>query len=185
MRLGDFVSVSSGWMVANSEVIAPASKGQLRIPRSADDHPTDDDLSVGTPMRADCRDDAPWRLGRIVCREPIGPEIPALLCATRPFDVTIAFAGLRAAEVGASRRSTPVVGRSHPELPQMMVEMLVHQDGPLLRRHFPKEAMRIVRTRCCSSDGKSVNQFQQPLPFFVEVTFSRHAEARCSRRILP
>jgi hypothetical protein len=49
---------------------------------------------------------------------------------------------------------------SDPELPEMVVDMFVHQNRPLLRRHLPKETMRIVRTPRRPSRRKLVNQFR-------------------------
>ena len=50
------------------------------------------------------------------------------------------------------------VRRSDPELPQMMVEMFVHQDGPLLRRQLSEECMWIRRAPGRAARGEFVNQ---------------------------
>src|SRR6266568_3176510 len=58
----------------------------------------------------------------------------------------------------------------------MMVEMLVHQDRPLLRREPPKEAMRMPCTPLRPRRRKAVNQSAEPVSLPIEVPFIRHDE---------
>jgi hypothetical protein len=57
----------------------------------------------------------------------------------------------------------------HPKLTQMMIKVLVRQNGPLVGSHAPKEAVGMGgaarRTRGC----EAVNQCEQPLAFYFEV----------------
>ena len=51
---------------------------------------------------------------------------------------------------------------SHSELPQMMIQMFVHQDRPFVWFHRPKEGMRMVGAACGASSDKLVNQSVEP-----------------------
>src|SRR5215475_1913503 len=77
------------------------------------------------------------------------------------------------------------VWQSDSKLPQMMVEMSVHQARPPLGRHLAEETMRILRAPRRTSGSKLVNQSRQPLAFLREVSFVRHNQALRRGRILP
>src|SRR5437899_895560 len=62
----------------------------------------------------------------------------------------------------------------NPKLPQMMVQMLIHQRRPFHRSQRPEKEVRMLRAcprpTCC----KAVNEFAQPLPLHHEVPFIAH-----------
>ncbi len=64
-----------------------------------------------------------------------------------------------------------------------MVQMLIRQDRPLLRRKPPKEAMRMSRASGWPCLAKPLNQAAQPLPLQVKVPIVSHDQVLRGRRI--
>ncbi len=64
-----------------------------------------------------------------------------------------------------------------------MVQMLVRQDGPLLRSKPPKEAMRMRRAPLGPGLTKSGNQAAQPLPLCLKISIVAHDQVLRGRRI--
>src|SRR5215469_3869794 len=79
----------------------------------------------------------------------------------------------------------PKRGSLHPELPQMMIQMLVHQSVPLLRRERSKEGVRMLGAALRPALGETVNQCAQALAFLREVSFIRHNKTLGCRSIAP
>ena len=63
---------------------------------------------------------------------------------------------------------------SHSELPQMMIQMFVHQDRPFVWFHRPKEGMRMVGAACGASSDKLVNQSVEPDLLSTKIPIVRH-----------
>jgi len=83
---------------------------------------------------------------------------------------------LAASAIGRVLRPGPVVvdtrGVAVPldsKLPQMMIQMLVHQDRPLLRRQSPKEAVRVRRAALGPGGYKPVDHTVQTCAFLCQV----------------
>src|SRR5580698_7801186 len=69
------------------------------------------------------------------------------------------------------------------ELPQMMVEMFVHENSPLLRGHLSEKAVWVSRASCGAARDHTVNQSVEPVTFREEVSIVEHCEARHCWRI--
>src|SRR5580704_8491170 len=55
------------------------------------------------------------------------------------------------------------------ELPQMMVDMLIHQDRPFVRGEGTKERVRMCRAAGWSSGGETINQLAEPIALGLEI----------------
>ena len=66
-----------------------------------------------------------------------------------------------------------------------MVEVLVHQNSPLLPRHTPEEAVRMIGASCRPDGDYAIDQSVEPMTFRDEVSFVAHYEARDGSRISP
>jgi hypothetical protein len=74
---------------------------------------------------------------------------------------------------------------SGTELAQMMVEVLVHQNSPLLRRHASEEAVGMRGASGRTSCDHAIDQSVEPMTFREEVSLVEHLEARDGWRISP
>ena len=63
------------------------------------------------------------------------------------------------------------------ELPQMMVQMLVHQRSPFHRSQRAEKEVRMFRANLGPTRCKGVNRFEQPLPLNREIPFISHDNA--------
>ena len=61
----------------------------------------------------------------------------------------------------------------HSKLPQMMVQMLVHQFGPLAGCERPEKAVRMLGASRGSARGEALQQLKRPLPFGRKVPVIR------------
>ena len=52
-------------------------------------------------------------------------------------------------------------GRLHPELPQVMVQVLVHQHRPLVRRQGPEERVRVRRAAGGAGGADAIDHREQ------------------------
>lgn len=59
--------------------------------------------------------------------------------------------------------------RSRAELTQMMVEMFVHENGPLLRIERTEKRVRVLRAACRAPGCEAVNCCDQLDPFALEL----------------
>jgi hypothetical protein len=83
-----------------------------------------------------------------------------------------------------SRFAMPIkVPSLNPKLPQMMIQMLVHQDRPLLRRQRPEEAVRMCGTALGPGGYKPVDQTVQTRAFLCQVPLILNNQTFHSRRI--
>ena len=62
----------------------------------------------------------------------------------------------------------------NPKLPQVMVQMLIHQRRPFHRSQRPEKKVRMLRAYPRPTRRKAVNEFAQPLPLHPEVPFILH-----------
>ena len=67
----------------------------------------------------------------------------------------------------------------------MMVEMFVHQNSPLLRRHASEEAVRMSGASCRPDRDHAIDQSVESMTFRNEISFVEHHEARDCWRISP
>src|SRR5215471_9174831 len=72
----------------------------------------------------------------------------------------------------------------HAKLSQMMIEVLVHQLRPLVRRHLPKERVWICRAALRPRRGKPLHQRGQPKALFAQVPVILHEQTLRRRRVL-
>ena len=68
-------------------------------------------------------------------------------------------------------------GGSDAELPQMMVDVFVHQDGPLVGREPAEEAVRVRGASGRPGGCKPVDRGAQALTFFGQVAFVYNHQA--------
>ena len=71
----------------------------------------------------------------------------------------------------------PAANDSHvsgTKLPEVMVQMLIHQCGPLRRRQRPEEAMRVRGAAIGTGRSKAINQCAQAFLFRCKIAFIRH-----------
>src|SRR5258707_423992 len=59
-----------------------------------------------------------------------------------------------------------------------MVEVFVHQNSPLLRRHASEEAVRMSGASCRPDCDHAIDQSVESMTFRDEVSFVEHHEAR-------
>jgi len=57
--------------------------------------------------------------------------------------------------------------RLYPKLTQVMIEMFIGQDGPIVRRHAPEEGVRMCGATGGACGGKAVDQAGQAFAFRV------------------
>src|SRR5579859_287995 len=69
------------------------------------------------------------------------------------------------------------------KLPQMMVEMLIHQRGPFDRSERPKEEVRMLRAYRGAAGHEAVDGFAEALAFHGEIAFVGYEAAFLRRRI--
>jgi hypothetical protein len=67
----------------------------------------------------------------------------------------------------------------HPELAQVMIEVLVHQSGPLLRRELAEEGVRMLGTARRPGGGEPFYQRTKACLFLREVAFVPYHEGFC------
>src|SRR5438445_2277684 len=103
-------------------------------------------------------------------------------------------ASLARRRIGPARRSAqdklhkdiswfPPIPSLDPKLPQMMIQMLVHQDRPLLRRQWPEEAVRMCGATVGPGGYKPVDQTVQTRAFLCQVPLILDNQTFHSRRI--
>src|SRR5215471_487978 len=60
------------------------------------------------------------------------------------------------------------------ELPQMMIKMLVHQDGPFVRRELAKKTVRVFGAAIRSGGNEAIDQSEQSLSFDFQISLISH-----------
>jgi len=71
----------------------------------------------------------------------------------------------------------------NPKLPQMMVEVLVHQRRPFDRSERPEKEVRMLGADGGPAGHKTIDRFAQALPFHGEIAFIGYEAALFGRRI--
>jgi hypothetical protein len=71
----------------------------------------------------------------------------------------------------------------NPKLPQMMVQMLIHQCRPFDRSERPEKEVRMLRAVRRPAHHKAINRFPQPLLFDGEIAFFGYQAAFLGHRI--
>jgi hypothetical protein len=66
-----------------------------------------------------------------------------------------------------------------------MIEMLVHQDGPLVRRERAEEAVWVTGAAIRSGGHEPADQSEQSLSFYFQISLIFHDESLNRRRISP
>jgi hypothetical protein len=70
-----------------------------------------------------------------------------------------------------------------PELSQMVVEVFVHENRPLLRLHWAKEAVRVRRAAAWPTRREPIDEVGQSRALCDKIPLVRHDERRHRRRI--
>ena len=85
--------------------------------------------------------------------------------------VTATFPSMRLHRSSVLRRSAHAL---NPKLPQMVIQMLIHQRRPFHRSQRPEKEVRMLRAYPRPTRCKAVNEFAQPLPLRHEVPLIAH-----------
>jgi hypothetical protein len=60
------------------------------------------------------------------------------------------------------------------ELPQMMIKMLVHQDGPFVRRELAEKTVRVFGAAIRPGGNEPIDQSGQSLSFDFQISLVSH-----------